>query len=208
MFTERLKEKFNINEPIFTEEVLKLFPDFSRAKVFRSLKKAKENGELALYEKGVYYIPKQSRLGLSTITADMVIEKKYLRNENSVFGVYSGIKLFNTFSLTTQMAAVVEVVTNNESAKYREIQVKNRRYILRRARCKIDKDNAAAYTVLELFNELGKNETLNAHSKSRLLEYIAVSKITTEQLFALARFFPAKASKNLIGSGIINEVAS
>ena len=41
MFIERLKEKFNTNEPIFTEEVLELFPDFSRAQVFRFIKKAR-----------------------------------------------------------------------------------------------------------------------------------------------------------------------
>ena len=137
----------------------------------------------------------------------MVIEKKYLRNEKNIYGVYSGIKLFNTFSMTTQMAAVVEVVTNNESAKYREIQVKNRRFILRRSRCRIDKDNAAAYTVLQLFSEFDKNDKLNDNAKRRLLEYIAVTGVTKEQLFTLSMKFPPKTAQNLIGSGILNEVA-
>jgi len=207
MFAERLKENFNANEPIFTEEILGLFPDFSRAQIFRYINKAKADGEIIQYDKGIYFIPRQTFLGLSTITADMVIEKKYLRNEKNIYGVYSGIKLFNTFSMTTQMAAVVEVVTNNESAKYREIQVKNRRFILRRSRCRIDKDNAAAYTVLQLFSEFDKNDKLNDNAKRRLLEYIAVTGVTKEQLFTLSMKFPPKTAQNLIGSGILNEVA-
>lgn len=207
MFAERLKDNFNTNEPIFTEEILGLFPDFSRAQVFRYINKAKDDGEIVQYDKGIYFIPKQTILGLSTITADMVIEKKYLRNEKNIYGVYSGIKLFNTFSMTTQMAAVIEVVTNNESAKYREIQVKNRRFILRRSRCRIDKDNAAAYTVLQLFSEFDKNDVLNDNAKKRLLEYIAVTGVTKEQLFTLSMKFPPKTAQNLIGSGILNEVA-
>jgi len=46
MFIERLSEKFNINEPIFTEEILGLFPEYSRAQVFRYIGKAKENKEI------------------------------------------------------------------------------------------------------------------------------------------------------------------
>ena len=42
MFIERLSEKFNINEPIFTEEILGLFPEYSRPQIFRFIKKAEE----------------------------------------------------------------------------------------------------------------------------------------------------------------------
>lgn len=206
MFIERIKEKFNTNEPIFTEEVLELFPDFSRAQVFRFIKKSRDNKEIIQYDKGIYYIPRKTFLGYSSISADTVVEKRYLRNEENIYGVYSGIKLFNNFSMTTQMAAVIEIVTNNESAKYREIQIKNRRFILRRSRCKIDKDNAAAYTVLQLFSEFDKKDKLNENAKRRLIEYIATTSVTKEQLFNLSMQFPSKTVKNLIGSGILNEV--
>ena len=207
MFVERIKETFKNNEPIFTEEILELFPDYSRAQIFRYIDKAKENGEIIQYDKGIYYIPKKTFLGISNIGVDAVIEKKYLQSAGNVFGVYSGIKLFNTFSMTTQMAAVIEIVTNNESSKCREIQIKNRRFILRRSRCKIDKNNAAAYTVLQLFSEFDKKDKLNANAKRRLLEYIAATGVTKEQLFNLSMQFPPKTVQNLIGSGLLNEVA-
>lgn len=203
MFIERVREKFGATEPIFTEELLALFSDYSRVQAFRFINKAKENGELIQYDKGVYFIPKQTILGQSTITADMVVEKKYLRSEKNIYGVYSGIKLFNTFSMTTQMPAVVEVVTNNESAKYREIQVKNRRFILRRSRCRIDQDNAAAYTVLQLFSEFSQNDRLNEDAKKRLLRYMETKKVTNDQLISLSTVFPSRVAQNLIWSGIL-----
>lgn len=61
MFAQRLKEQFNINEPIFTEEIMRLFPEYSRMQVFRFINKAEENKEIVQFTKGVYYIPKMTK---------------------------------------------------------------------------------------------------------------------------------------------------
>lgn len=206
MFAERIQETFDLNEPIFTEELLRLFADYSRPQVFRYIDAAKERGEIVQYAKGVYYIPQKTRLGNSTITADDVIRKRYLSSNGDVYGVYSGVKLLNVFAVTTQMAGIVEVVTNNESAKYREIQINNRRYILRRSRCAIDKDNAAAYTVMQLFSEMEKEDKLDESAVQKLRRYIAEKGISQRQLFSMAQVFPARATKMMIGSGIFNGI--
>lgn len=208
MFIERLSEKFNNNEPIFTEEILGLFREYSRAQVFRYIDKAKESKEIVQFAKGVYYIPNVTFWGsLSTITADSVIEKKYLRNAEQTYGVFGGIKLLNNFSVTTQMAAVIEVVTNNETTRCREIAVNGRRFILRKSRCEINKNNYAAYTVLQLFNDFTEQDRLDEASRRRLLEYIKSRKVTQKQLLELSMQFPARATKKLIGSGVLNEIA-
>ena len=208
MFIERLSEKFNNNEPIFTEEILGLFREYSRAQVFRYIDKAKERKEIVQFAKGVYYIPNVPFWGdLSTITADAVIEKKYLRNAEQTYGVFGGIKLLNNFSVTTQMAAVIEVVTNNETTRCREIAVNGRRFILRKSRCEINKNNYAAYTVLQLFNDFTEQDRLDEASRRRLLEYIKSRKVTQKQLLELSMQFPARATKKLIRSGVLNEIA-
>lgn len=208
MFIERLSEKFNINEPIFTEEILGLFPEYSRAQVFRYIGKAKENKEIVQFVKGVYYIPKITFWGdLSSITADSVIEKKYLRNADQTYGIYGGVKLLNNFSVTTQMAAVIEVVTNNETTRCREIEINGRRFILRKSRCEINKNNYAAYTILQLFNDFTEQDKLDESSRRRLFEYIKNRKVTQKQLLDLSMQFPARTTKKLIGSGVINEIA-
>lgn len=77
MFIEKISEQFNVNEPIFTEEILDLFPEYSRSQVFRYIDKAKENKEIVQFTKGVYYIPNLTFWGdLSTLTVDSVIKKK------------------------------------------------------------------------------------------------------------------------------------
>ena len=203
MFAERVKKTYALNEPIFTEELLRLFSDYSRPQVFRLIDAAKERGEIIQYSKGVYYIPQKTRFGNSTITADDVIRKRYLNSNGDIYGVYSGVKLLNAFAVTTQMAGVVEVITNNESAKYREIQINNRRYILRRSRCAIDKDNAAAYTVMQLFSEMEKEDKLDESALQKLRRYITEKGISQSKLFSMAQVFPARATKMMIGSGIV-----
>ena len=79
MLMNKISEKFNINEPIFTEEIMALFPEYSRPYIFSLLNELEKSIELVRYSKGVYFIPKKTFFGLSTITADAVIEKKYLK---------------------------------------------------------------------------------------------------------------------------------
>lgn len=207
MFIEKLSKNFDTNEPIFTEEILSLFKEYSRAQVFRYIDKAKNNKELIQFTKGVYYIPTITFWGdLSMITTDSVVEKKYLRNSNQVYGVYSGIKLLNLFSVTTQMGATIEIVTNNETTRCRHIDINGRKFILRKSRCNITKKNYAAYTILQLFNDFDDQDKLDDHSYKSIVEYINNYKVEKEQLLELSMQFSARAIKKLIGSGILNEI--
>lgn len=204
MFIDKLTENFNINEPIFTEEILDLFKEYSRAQVFRYIDKAKENKKIIQFTKGVYYIPNKTFWGdLSTITVDSVIEKKYLKNASDTFGVFGGIKLLNNFSITTQMAAVIEVVTNNETTRCRRISINGRNFILRKSRCKINTDNYAAYTILQLFNDFEKEDKLDESSRRRVIDYIKKYQVTQKQLFEMSKQFPARAIKKMIENGVI-----
>lgn len=208
MFIERLITKFNINEPIFTEEILDLFQEYSRAQVFRYINKAKENKEIVQFAKGVYYIPNIAFWGdLSTITVDSVIEKKYLRNSNQIYGIFGGIKLLNNFSITTQMASVIEVITNNETTRCRKIVINGRKFILKKSRCEINKKNYAAYTILQLFNDFSKQDQLDESSRQKMLDYIKSRNVTQKELFELSLNFSSQTTKKMIRSGIINEIA-
>lgn len=207
MFIEKLKEKFNIDEPIFTNEILELFDEFTRAYVFRLINKAKEEGKLVQFDNGIYYLPKMTVLGLSTITADDVINKKYLQNEKDVYGVYSGLKLQNIFSVTTQMPNTVEIVTNNETMRCRQIEIDRRRFILRRSRCPISKTNVGAYTVLQLFSDMGTQIKLDSWAKERVINFIQKNNVSVQEIVDLASVFPAQTTKNLIMNGVLNEIA-
>lgn len=207
MFIKKLREKFNIDEPIFTNEILELFDEYTCAYVFRLINKAKDAGELVQFDNGVYYIPQKTVLGLSTITADDVINKKYLRNGDEVYGVYSGLKLQNIFSVTTQMPNTVEIVTNNETMRKRQVEIDGRRFILRKARCPISKLNADAYTVLQLFNDIGTQIRLDDSAKDKVVNFIRKNNVSARELMNLATVFPAQTTKSLIVNGVLNEIA-
>ena len=207
MFAQRLKEQFNVNEPIFTEEIMQLFPEYSRMQVFRFINKAEEDKEIVQFTKGVYFIPKITEFGLSTITADDVAQKKYIEWKENIYGIVSGIGLLNDFSVTTQVPAVIEIVTNNETTRKREITIRNRRFILKKSRVEINKDNAAAYTVLQLFDEFGKETKLDEYSSRLVTEYVRRQGVTKAQLLNLAVNFPGRTIQRLLRSEVFNEIA-
>lgn len=206
MFAERVKSSFAVNEPIYTEEIIGLFPDYSRPQIFRFIKEAEEKNEIVNFAKGIYYIPRKTFIGLSTITADTVIARRYLKWNDEVFGIYGGLKLQNMFSVTTQVPNIYEIVSNNESAKRREVKMDGRTFILRKSRFEINRDNANAYMIIELFNDLN-GEKIDEFAKKRLIDFMRERGVTKEQLINIAMKFPAKALKNLMGSNILNEVA-
>lgn len=205
-FSRTLKKKFAISEPIFTDELLKVFSKCSRAQLFRYIRNAKASNMLKQFNKGIYYLPKQTSLGLFTINVEDVVEKKYIKSDGDVYGIYSGIELLNMFGVTTQMASIVEIVSNNESSKKREIVINGRCFILKKSRCLIDKNNYPEYMLLELFNLLGKNETINSFAKNEIMAFIKKTNVTTKKILNLSIYFPSKAIKNLLRSGIINEI--
>lgn len=59
--------------------------------------------------------------------------------------------------ITTQMPNVLEIYTNNESSKVREVTVGSQRVVLRRARVEINRDNVPILAFLELMNDITPN---------------------------------------------------
>lgn len=207
MIVEKLKTKFNFNEPIFTNEILEMFDNYSYAYVFRLLKQEVENNEIVNFDKGVYFIPSNTIFGQSTITAEDVVKKKYINDDKSIYGLYSGLSLQNMFALTTQMPNIIEIVSNNESMRCRKITIDGRCFILRKSRCEINNDNVSEYTILQLLSEIKKIDEIDENSRRLIYKYIEESKIKLDTLIELSKFFPSKTTKNLIYSGVLNEIA-
>ena len=207
MFMEKIRMAYDPNTPIFTKEILKLFPEYSRAQIFRLITNSIEKGELIKFSNGVYFMPTETIIGPSTILADDVIEKRYIQSDNEVYGVYGGITLLNMFSLTTQVPNVIEIISNNESTRRREIVLDRRKFILRKSRVKISKENSGAYTILQLFSELDYNEKIDDNAKQIIKEYIVKKNISQKEIFTYAIDFPARSITNLVRSGILNEIA-
>ena len=205
---ERLKNKFGVNQPIFTNEIIKEMNNYSRPRVFQLLKKAEQENKIAKYDKGVYYIPTKTRYGISTISVEQVVEKKYLRDKNNIFGIYAGLQMKQNFLLTYQVPTAIEVITNNESMWLRETMVRNRRVIIRKSRLPITKENVDTYIILELFTNINLKDYKEDESVRReIIQYIKEKSLKLKDIIAISSVFPSKTIKNIMESGIINEFA-
>ncbi len=205
---ERLTKKFGINQPIFTSEILEVMSEYSRPRVFQLIKKAETEQKLIKFDTGVYYIPTETRYGKSLISVEQVVNKKYISDNGNVFGIYGGLQLQLNFLLTYQVPNTIEVITNNETMWVRETEIANRSIVLRKSRLPITKENADAYTLLELFNNINMQRYIEDMSIQReVINFIKSKGVKMKDVYSIAGVFPAKATRNIMESGIINEFA-
>lgn len=201
---EFLLKKYGYNEPIFTSEIQ--FEDYSRPWIFKELSRFCKNGQIVRYDKGVCYIPKTTFLGKTLLDPRKVILKKYISDGNDTIGYYSGNTLLNLMNLSTQMPNSIEIYTNNEKTKLREISVNSQKVILRRSRTKITKENSDVMQLLELMN-FTSAEFFDDERKKTVCRFIKEKGITRNMITEYSRFFPDKAMRNLIVSEVIYSVA-
>lgn len=204
MFIEKIKKQYNQGEPIFVEDILLMFSNFTRAYVFRLIKTAEQNGELVRFSRGVYFLPKKTLFGFSTLTSSIVANNKYITDGNSIYGVFSGLTLLNQFAVSSQVPNVIEIVTNNEATRKRVVDIDGMKFILRKSRFEITKENYNYYCLLQLFSELGDNPNLGDFAKQKIKKYIIENSIDRNELMKLAMKFPAQTLKNMIGSEVVN----
>ncbi len=202
MISEILEEKYGVDTPIFTEEILSLFPQYSRAYVFRLIKSDEGEGKLTHFDTGVYYIPQMTLLGPSTITASDVARKRYIYSDGNIYGIYGGLMLQNAFSVTEQLTNTPEIITNREATRCRRVSIDGMTFILRESRTKITNENADVYCILQLFSETN-GFNLNEKARSSVADFLTSKEITRSSLLEVARYFPSSVLSNLIYSGVI-----
>lgn len=191
---------FGYNEPIFFEEIS--FDGFSKPWINKQLSKYVETGKLIRFDKGVYYVPKNTILGPSKLNPLKVIERKYIKNKD---GYYSGASFLNQLGLSTQVPNVIEIYTNNESAKVREVNIGSIKVLLRKARTTINESNVAVQSFLELMNSVSAS-FFNEERKQITAKFIKDTNITRDDIAKYASIFPDKTMRTLVESQVIYNV--
>ena len=203
-FCEYLKEKYGCNEPIYVEEIQ--YEGYSRPWIFKELKKLVDSGELKRFSNGVYYFPTKMFFGDSLLNPRKVVQKRFLGNDGEVYGYIAGLSLLNQAGLSTQVPNMLELVTNNESTRVRDINVGPQRVRARRARTTITKQNANALQLLDLMSSITPG-SMDDLERSMLLKFIEDSGVTREDIVKYAGLFPARAMKNMMESGVAYDLA-
>ena len=208
MLKSYLMENFGYNEPIFLNDLT--IEGLSDNAVRQSVQRLVANGFLERYGSGIYYIPKQGGLlGKSYLDPFIVIMRKYVQSKSETYGYVTGISFANQLGLTTQMPAVIEVVTNRESTNGRMITVGNLKVRVKKSTVTVSDANAELLQLLdsvgqaEKYTELPMEETINT-----MISYIKQKHFTKEQLSEVSSVLTGATAKKLIEWGLIYEFAS
>lgn len=196
-FFDYLSENFGVNEPIFSSDIK--FENYSKPWIAKQLAELCENGNLARFERGIYYIPVKTPFGNSVLNPNKVIERKYIMDRGKANGFYSGLTALNRLGLTAQMPNTIEICTNNETTKLRNIKVGSRDVTLRKSRVKITNDNLNVISFLELMNTIPSG-FFDDERKLIIGKWVRDNKITREAVLKYAPKFPDKAMRNLVES--------
>lgn len=208
MIKSYLMENYGYNEPIFLNALT--VEGLSENAVRQSIKRLVANGFLERYDNGIYYIPKRGELlGKSYLDPLLVIMRKYVQNKTETYGYVTGISFANQLGLTTQMPAVIEVVTNREATNGRMIAVGNLKVRIKKPSVTISNSNAELLQLLdsigqaEKYTELPMEETIDT-----MISYVKQKRFTKEQLSEVSSVLTGATAKKLIEWGIIYEFAS
>ena len=203
-FFDYLVKTYGYNEPILSGELS--FETYSAPWIKKMLKKFCDEGRLIRFEKGVYYIPTDTPLGKSRLDPRKVIAKKYINDGNGVIGYFSGVTFLNMQGLSTQVPNILEIYTNKEPAKVREVPVGTQKVLLRRARTEITSGNVATMSFLELMN-FTDGGFYDEDKRRIVAEYIRKNGVTRKSIARYAPYFPDKAMRTLVESEVIYDVA-
>ena len=201
---EYLKEKFGYNEPIYLDDIK--FLNYSRSWIFKELKKLVDSGELKRFDSGIYYFPSIMPWGDSVINANKIIERRFLTDGNNTYGYVAGASLLNKTGLSTQVPNLLELVSNKETTRVRDIYVGNQCVRVRRSRTTITKDNVSVLQFLDLMNSISPS-SLDETERYMLSKYIKASGVTRIDVTQYAKFYPAKVIKNMMECGAVYELA-
>lgn len=206
MLYEYLLANYKANEPIFVSDIDLPVSDVNLRQMFKTICDA---GKIKRFDTGIYYIPKASILkGGVPLAADEVAVAKYIIRKGKVDGFYSGYTFANQLGISTQVPYIKEIVSNNASTRVKEVNVRNKKIILRRARTEITNENYVVLQLLELLKDLEQYYDISFENVcERLKKYVKTENIKKADVDKYIVDFPDKIYKNIYRTGLYNVFA-
>lgn len=208
MLKTYLMENYGYNEPIFINDLC--LEGLSDNAIRQSVKRLVASGFLDRYDSGIYYIPKQGGLlGKSYLDPFEVIIRKYVQNKSEIYGYVTGISFAYQLGLTTQMPAIIEVVTNREATNGRMTTVGKQRVRIKKPAITISDTNAELLQLLDSIGQAEKYTELSMEETVSILNsYVRQKNFTKKQLSEVSSSLTGATAKKLIEWGMIYEFAS
>ena len=208
MLKDYLMENYGYNEPIFINDLF--IEGISENAVRQSVKRLAASGFLERYDSGIYYIPKRGGiLGKSYLDPNIVIMRKYVQNKSDKYEYVTGLSFANELGLTTQMPAIIEVVTNREATNGRMVMVGNQKVRVKKSSVPISESNAELLQLLDAIGQAEKYTELTIKETiEKLIVYMRKKRFTQKQLSEVSYILTGTTAKKLIEWEMIYEFAS
>ncbi len=190
-----LIKKYQPGEVILLKDLK--FSDASNDVVRQQIKKLTDKGILNRFDEGIYYFG-------DDILIDNVIESKYIKKNEEIYGYYSGRNLAIDLGILNEEPKR-EIITNNFKAIVRELKLGNEIITVRHSDLKINSKNCHVLRLLDMLKRVNFNEYLDDNIKSKLKKYIVDHYIKKSDIDEYIKFFPKKTYKNIYLLGI-NEI--
>lgn len=206
MLLEYLQKNYKVNEPIFVSDIDLPVTDTNLRQMFKVLC---DNGQIYRYDIGIYYMKGKSRLsGGVSLSAGEVARYKYISRNNRIDGYYSGYTFANQLGLITQVPYTIEIVSNQASAKCREVRVKNQKIMLRKPRTEITNENHSVLQLLDLLKDLERyvDDDMSVAAE-RIAAYIKKMEIRRTEIDKYIVLFPDRVYKYIYETRIYNDFA-
>lgn len=206
MLYEYLREKYQLNEPIFLSDIDLPVSNTNLRQMFKVLC---DSGKIKRFDSGIYYIPAVSKLkGGTSIAPGVVMQYRYIARNGKINGYYSGFTFANQLGLTVQVPYTLEIVTNNTSYKSKEINLKGQRVVLRKPRTTVTDENCYVLQFLDLLKDIDLYvDEKNEKTIERIIDYIRKENITQESIDEYISLYPTKIYRNFYEMRLFNAFA-
>ncbi|MFI3236911.1 MAG: DUF6088 family protein [Lachnospiraceae bacterium] len=198
---------YKVGEPIFISDLE--IKDITEASMKQHLKRLTDAGKLQRYEKGIYYISRESRLKSGFhLSADLVAKHKYIARRGRIMGYYSGYTFANQLGISMQVPMKVEIVSNESAPIVRDISVGNQTFTIRKSRIQITEENQKILQLLEFLKNVEEySDGTKDEVRARIVRYIQDSGISREDIDCYIEEFPLKIYKVIYEMRLENVLA-
>ena len=174
-----LKEKYELNTPIFEEDL----SDGEMVELQADL----ESGVAKEFGHGTYYYPvKRPTRGDSLLNPQPVIERRFLSGAN---GFYSGLTLLNIARVSTQIPNRVELTSNNATDDDYFVKVGVSRVKVQKPPTTIVEENIRALQFLDLLH-LADYVGIDRYEREGIMYFKDKLNVDVEDLIPYLSFYP------------------
>lgn len=190
-----LISKYKPGEPILLKDLK--YEKTSNDVIRQQLKKLTDKGNINRFDEGVYYFG-------DDILIDHVIESKYIKKNDEIYGYYSGRNLAIDLGIIDEEPKR-EIITNNFKAIVRELKLGDETITVRHSDLKIDSKNCYVLRLLDMFKRVSFDDCVTNETRYKLKKYIEKYYIKKSDIDQYIKYFPKKTYKNIYILGI-NEI--